>query len=86
MTMPIHPTDRFTPEAARRWKRIPLWAQDKILDNVFCGRCIASVPIVLEEAEMEGKSLVLRGTCNNCGAQVCRVVEDDRERHRRNHR
>jgi len=77
MILANRPSDPFTPEAARRWKRIPSWAQEKILDNVFCGRCIASVPIVLEKAEMEGRSLVLRGTCKNCGAEVCRVVEDD---------
>jgi hypothetical protein len=70
------PTDPFTPEAARRWKRIRPWAQEKIINNVFCGRCIKSVPIVLEKAEMTGRSLVLRGTCKNCGAEVCRVVED----------
>jgi hypothetical protein len=77
MIVANHPTDPFTLEAARRWQTIPPWAQKKIVDNVFCGRCIGSVPIVLEKAEMEGKSLVLRGTCKNCGAEVCRVVEDD---------
>jgi len=75
--MSIHPIDLFTPEAAQRWNRIPSWAQEKIVDSVFCGRCIRSVPIVLEKAEMKGKRLVLRGTCRNCGAEICRVVEDE---------
>ncbi len=74
--MANHPSDPFTPEAARRWKRIPARAQKKILGNVFCGRCTASVPIVLEKAVMEENSIILRGTCNSCGAEVCRVVED----------
>ncbi len=59
------------------WKAIPQWAQKEILDNIFCGRCLESVPIALEKAEMAGKSLLLRGTCRDCGADVCGVVEDD---------
>ena len=77
--MPIHPTDPFTPEAAGRWERIPQWAQRKILDNVFCRWCVASVTIILETAEMAGDDLVLRGKCKNCGGDVCRVVEPDEE-------
>jgi len=79
MTMPIHPTDPFTPEAARRWERVPPWAQEKILDNVWCGQCLGSVTIVLETAEMVGKDLVLRGKCKDCGGTVCRVVEPEPE-------
>ncbi len=79
MIMPIQPIDPFTPEAARRWKRVPQWAQRKILDNVFCRRCIASVTVILEVAEMEGDDLILRGKCKNCGAAVCRVVEPEQE-------
>jgi hypothetical protein len=84
--MANHPTDPFTPAAARRWERIPQWAQKKILESVYCGQCVAPVPIVLETAEMVGKDLVLRGKCKNCGADICRVVEDDGERDRGNHR
>jgi len=79
MIMPIQPTDPFTPEAARRWERIPQWAQERILENVYCGRCVAPVPIVLETAEMVGKDLVLRGKCKNCGHRICRVVEPEPE-------
>ena len=79
MIMPIHPTDPFTPEAARRWKRIPQWAQEKILDNVYCGKCVGSVPIALETAEMEQEDLILRGKCKNCGKGICRVVEPEQE-------
>ena len=69
----------FTPEAARRWKRIPEWARKEILDNVFCGRCRGSVPIVLESAEMDGKDLILRGKCRHCAKDVCRVVEPENQ-------
>ena len=75
----IQPGDAFTPEARRRWKKIPEWTQKKILDNVFCGKCLDSVTILLETAEMNGKDLILRGKCQNCGKDVCRVVEPEDE-------
>jgi hypothetical protein len=59
MIQPMEPGDPFTPQARHRWKKIPKWAQKKILDSVFCGRCLGSVPIVLETAEMNGKDLIL---------------------------
>jgi len=79
MTEPTHPTDLFTPEAARRWKRVPRWAQKKILDNVWCGQCRGSVTIILETAEMVQDDLVLRGKCKDCGGEVRRVVEPEPE-------
>jgi hypothetical protein len=75
MTMSIRPSDSFTPAAAKRWSRIPEWAQKEILDNVFCGQCLASVPIVLETAEMMEKDLILSGKCKHCGKEVRRVVK-----------
>ena len=79
MIMPIYPADPFTPQAEKRWKMIPQWAQEKILANVFCGKCGGSVPIVLEKAEMRNKDLILMGTCKNCGKKICRVVEPEKE-------
>jgi len=79
MIQAIEPVDPFTPEAARRWKKVPDWAQKKILDNVWCGRCLGSVPILLETAEMKGKDLILRGKCQHCGKDICRVVEPEDE-------
>jgi hypothetical protein len=75
MIMPIQPVDPFTPQAAKRWRKIPKWAQEKILANVFCGKCLGSVTIILEKAEMRNKDLILTGTCKNCGKKICRVVE-----------
>ena len=69
----------FTTEALRRWKKVPKWAQKKILANVFCSKCLGSVTILLEKAEMRGKDLILRGKCQNCGKVICRVVEPEEE-------
>ena len=71
------PKDIFTPEAKLRWNKIPEWAQEKILDNVFCTKCIGSVTIILETAEMKDKDLILQGKCKHCGKDVCRVVEPE---------
>jgi hypothetical protein len=79
MIRQIQPEDTFTPEARSRWKKIPEWARKKILDNVLCGRCLSSVTILLETAEMIGKDLILRGKCKQCGKEVCRVVEPENE-------
>ena len=79
MIRQIQPEDAFTPQARLRWKKIPEWAQKKILDNVFCGRCLGSVTILLETAEMNGKDLILRGKCKECGKDVCRLVEPEDE-------
>jgi len=79
MIRQIQPEDKFTPQAQRRWKKIPEWARKKILDNVFCARCLGSVTILLGSAEMKGKDLVLRGKCQHCGKDVCRVVEPEDE-------
>jgi len=79
MIRQIQPEDAFTPQALLRWKKIPEWARKKILDNVFCGRCLSSVTILLETAEMNGNDLILRGKCKQCGKDVCRVVEPENE-------
>ncbi|MGB2866489.1 MAG: hypothetical protein WBC05_24375 [Sedimentisphaerales bacterium] len=79
MIRQIQPENAFTPQARCRWKKIPEWAQKKILDNVFCSKCLGSVTILLETAEMIGKDLILRGKCQNCGKDICRVVEPEDE-------
>jgi len=79
MSFSEQPTDPFTPGAARRWKKVPKWAREHILNNVFCTNCLGSVPIVLETAEMKKMDLILRGKCKLCGKDVCRVVEPENE-------
>jgi len=79
MIMVIEPNDPFTAGAAKRWKKIPAWAQKKILENVWCGGCLDSVPIMLSSAKMRKKDLILEGTCKYCGKSICRVVEPEDE-------
>ncbi|MBE0448975.1 MAG: hypothetical protein IBX64_12950 [Actinobacteria bacterium] len=58
--VPTRLIDPFTKDAKKRWDKIPKWVQAKILDNVFCGKCMNIVPIVLEIAKMQGADLILR--------------------------
>ena len=37
--MPIQPADPFTPQVAKNQKMIPQFVWEKILANVFCGKC-----------------------------------------------
>ena len=73
------PAGHFTLAAAKRWAQIPQEAQAKILANVWCGNCARSVEVVLETAEITGKHLILKGKCEECGKNVCRVVEPENE-------
>ena len=75
--IPIRQSGPFTKEAKERWNKIPKSAQTKILNNVFCGKCLNSVPIVLKMAKMERADLILRGKCKICGHEVCRLIEPE---------
>jgi hypothetical protein len=37
------------------------------------------VSIILETANMEQRSLILRGKCKICGHEVCRVIEPEND-------
>ena len=78
MSIP-HSDDVFSPEAATRWTKVPEWAQERILANVWCGKCRGSVAIILESAQMDNADLVFRGKCQKCGNSVCRVIEPEIE-------
>ena len=66
---------QFSEKAAILWDTVPKWAQQKILDNVFCTRCRDSVRITEFTGEVENGDVVLSGKCANCGHKVVRVVE-----------
>ncbi|OFW32816.1 MAG: hypothetical protein A2074_05330 [Candidatus Aquicultor primus] len=71
--------DPFSKDAKKRWDKIPKWARAKIVDNVYCGKCMGAVSIVLETAKMQNANLILRGKCKTCGHEVCSLVEPERD-------
>lgn len=70
---------QFTTEASKKWNEIPLSAQNKILENVWCSHCCRGVHLSLMSAIQEGNSLILQGTCKTCSGKVCRVIEFDND-------
>ncbi len=67
--------EQFTPKAAMLWATIPKEARERILANVFCGNCRASVTITNFTGKEAKGDLILRGVCAQCGQEVVRVVE-----------
>lgn len=68
---------KFTPEARKRWAKIPAEIQKELLDCVWCSQCKSGTPMQLREGKMERRSLILRGTCKKCGGEVARVIEPE---------
>jgi hypothetical protein len=75
MTDSITKFPDFTHAARARWEEIPNWAQTKILDAVWCGKCLKSVPIIVAQGRMKQGCLLLRGTCKHCGKEIVRSIE-----------
>ena len=66
---------QFTPKAAVLWGAIPQEARARILANVWCVKCRASVPMANFSGEEELGDLILTGACGKCGHEVVRRVE-----------
>ena len=62
-------------EALKLWMDIPRADKQKILNNVFCGRCTTSVTICDYSVKFAGNALILKGFCGTCGNNVARVLE-----------
>jgi hypothetical protein len=69
--------NRFTPAAAARWRKIPDWAQTKLLANVWCSRCGTMTTITAYQGAVVKGDLVLTGACSTCGGPVRRLIEVD---------
>jgi len=68
---------KFTPEARKRWDRLPKDVQIMLLDNAWCGECLDSVSMILQNAKIKSDILLLEGKCKICGNVVVRVVEPE---------
>jgi hypothetical protein len=75
--MSTTPSPDFTPQARRRWDKVPQWARERILESVWCGNCLTGTPIDFCVGRMEGECLVLEGTCKLCGHDVVRLIEPE---------
>ena len=73
------PLPKFTDAAKKRWNQVPERVRKDIMDTVWCTRCRIGTPMQLMEETMSGRSLILRGTCKQCGGEVVRVIEPAEE-------
>lgn len=62
-------------EAIQKWNQIPADIQPKLLSNVYCSKCKDTVKIVDFEATIDNDDLILKGKCENCSANVVRLIE-----------
>lgn len=65
----------FTKPARQRWESIPAHARQRLLSNVWCGRCRHEVTITDISGTMKGRDLLLVGRCSDCRGEVARVIE-----------
>ena len=70
-------TGKFTPHAATLWRRVPAWAQAKLLANVYCAHCGAMVTITNYSGRIVEGDLLLTGLCARCGGVVARLIESE---------
>ena len=64
-------------QAMQKWNKIPKEVRRKVLDNVWCGRCLDAVTVVDYDMTNEDFGIVIRGKCKTCGGKVARVLEED---------
>lgn len=62
-------------EAMRKWKKVPKDMRHRLLNNVFCSKCLVTT-IVDYTLHNEDQGVLLQGKCKACGKNVARLVED----------
>lgn len=62
-------------KAIKKWNQIPIEMQNKLIDNVFCGKC--GVTTITDYAMTNDKyGVLLEGKCKKCDGPVARLIED----------
>jgi hypothetical protein len=77
-------SQQFTQEAAILWSIISKENRQRILENVFCGKCRTTVEMVMFTGKLERGDIILEGSCAVCGARVVRVLETSEQDEQRN--
>jgi hypothetical protein len=73
--MAFDPLPNFSPLARQRWESIPAEIRQRLLTNVWCGRCCHEVTITNFSGTIKGGDLLLVGKCAECHGEVARVIE-----------
>ena len=73
--MTVESLPDFTRPARQRWESIPADIRQRLLANVWCGRCRHEVTITYFSGTIKGGDLLLMGKCAECHSDVARVIE-----------
>ncbi|MBI5899119.1 MAG: hypothetical protein HZB40_07845 [Rhodocyclales bacterium] len=73
--MTIESLPDFTKPARQRWASIPAAIRERLLSNVWCGKCRHAVTITNFSGTIRGGNLLLLGECAECHGTVARVIE-----------
>lgn len=65
----------FTPQARQLWANMPAQLRPKLLSNVYCSTCRCGTTITNYKGSVKQGVLVLEGSCQQCGADVARVID-----------
>jgi hypothetical protein len=62
--------------AERRWLAYPAQFRDRVLDNVWCGKCREAIRILNYRVQPKPGGISLEGLCASCGNRVVRYIEN----------
>jgi len=62
-------------KAVEKWNKYSKDSQQKLINNVFCGKCFETT-IVDYDIKDHKFGVLLEGKCEKCGGDVTRMVED----------
>jgi hypothetical protein len=62
--------------AARKWANIPPDVQQKLINNVFCSKCVVTT-LVDYTIHDDKYGILLKGKCKKCGKEVARLIENE---------
>ena len=62
--------------ALKKWSSIPEDYQQRLINNVFCSKCVVAT-IVDYSITAEKSGILLKGRCKICGKDVARMIEDE---------
>lgn len=66
---------KFSPQAQRIWEAIAPDRRLRILNDVWCVRCMKSSSMGHTSGKIENGRLSLSGVCTHCGGVVAKIVE-----------
>ena len=66
---------KFTPQARRIWEAIAPDQRLRIMNHVWCVRCMKSSSMGNISGKIENGRLSLSGVCTHCGGVVAKIID-----------